>query len=247
MANADQKSNSASASDEGVPAASNTLRSATKIELKAATMLGDMRGPILDQIRLLDQPWTKLKNHEQRKVVSAVEGICRDTIRQMVGLFSRIELPAVGITIGAMAAKDETLTVKISCEKSDDAALALLNNPRATLVFVDEKTFMGEREAAKVDPDQVDLPFADSPEDAAQGEGDIAGDTTAEAETAPGGLSPEEAERAFEASNAKAEEKRARRRQRNDATRLTDEERGHAESEEGDVEMPSAPRAPVDA
>jgi hypothetical protein len=194
------------------------------------TLSGDVRDFILDTIRPIEKPWTKLAEWEQAQLAQAIEAKARDVIRAVVDMISTRNFDHVEVQVGKGTFKEGEIEAKITCPDTDDNLIAIKNAGRCALVLADPQVFFGEKAKAKVDPDQPDLDLK-----------------PAEAESAPGGLPLDEAERLFRESNAKAEEKKARRRQRNDATRLTDEERGQTEGDEEQVEIPSAPRAPADA
>lgn len=158
------------------------MEATNTVELQAETLSGDVRDQFLDIIRGLDEPWTKLSEHQQKRIIQNVEKTSRDVVRGSVDIVAQTGFVHMLVTTGEWTVKDGIkLKVNASGSVEDITKLAEHGGGSAILVFADAAAYFGQRAEAKADKDQPDLPMHDADGVIQEGEGE----TEVAAETKP--------------------------------------------------------------
>lgn len=131
-------------------------------ELKADTLMVDIRDAMLGRIRELRTPWSLCPEDKQREIANSMELAAKNLVRQAVRLLNDHEFPYAVVALGEVKIKGEKgIEAKISCQNIEHNRTVLGEHvgQMCTVYMVDSETFMGEREPA-ISPDQPDLPMA---------------------------------------------------------------------------------------
>lgn len=156
----------------------------TIIDLAAATLTGDVRDGILDLLRRIDKPWTKLSQLEQSRLIGEASRIATGMVRGAVDIIAHREFPHIVVTAGKWTVKDGAVAIQLGAVATEEAVRHLIRHAGSgVLVLADASVFNGERAPAQPMPDQPDLPM---------GEG------------ASAGMPLDDAAKAFEANAGKA-------------------------------------------
>lgn len=136
------------------------MEATNTVEMQAETLSGDIRDQFLDVLRGLDEPWTKLSEHQQKRAISNIEKLSRDVVRGSVDIVAQTGFVHMLVTTGEWTVKDGIkLKVNASGSVEDITKLAEHGGGSAILVFADAAAYFGERAEAKADKDQPDLPI----------------------------------------------------------------------------------------
>lgn len=168
------------------------MEATNTLELQADTLAGDIRDGVLDLLRGMEKPWTKLAEHEQRNRIYAATNLARRAVRGSVKLVAERGLDAIEVAVGPTTL-DEDIKIKVVAPRTEDAATAIVKHGRGTAVlcFTSAGAFFGERAEALADLDQPELPIAGETETA--GSGDAAADADTSSEAKPLGTVSEQA------------------------------------------------------
>lgn len=136
------------------------MEATNTVEMQAETLSGDIRDQFLDVLRGLDEPWTKLSEHQQKRAISNIEKLSRDVVRGFVDIVAQTGFEYMLVTTGEWTVKDGIkLKVNASGSVEDITKLAEHGGGSAILVFADAAEYFGARAEAKADKDQPDLPI----------------------------------------------------------------------------------------
>lgn len=128
-------------------------------ELRAETLMVDIRDAMLGQIRDLRTPWPLMPEDRQREVAAAMELAAKNLVRRTVRLLSNFSFPYAVISLGEVKIKGEKgIEAKITCQNIEHNRTVLGEHVGqfATLYMVDSEAFMAERDAI-ISPDQTNL------------------------------------------------------------------------------------------
>lgn len=123
---------------------------------------GDLRDAILDRLKAMPRPWTTMSEAQQRDMIGSVDLAARELIRKAVALLAANGFPALPAKLVKAQIKDG-LQCQVDLSRHDpqrDRLLDHMGKP-VMIVLADLAEFMGEREPAKPDPDQPELPGGD--------------------------------------------------------------------------------------
>ncbi len=203
-----------------------SIKAEPTFDPKAETLSGDIRDWLLDKFRLLDKPWTKLSEAQQRRLIDRADEMGRTSVRRVLDLVTAHKFPTIEIQVGKFKGGEKgEVKFDSTCQDTDGNLLAVARAGRAVLVLANPQVFFGERAAATAEPDQpaMDLGGGDADQHGLN-EGEridpetgeiIAGQAPPErlALPAPGtaGIPLDEAQRRFEAARDKALTKKAER------------------------------------
>ena len=131
-----------------------------------ATLSGDIRDFLLDRFRLLDKPWTKLSETEQRRLISLADDTGRMLVRRAVAEIAHRGLPHITVTTGKWTI-DKGVKLEVGGTADTDTIMKLAEHGKgsAVLVLADARVFFGERDQARAEPDQPEMNLA--------GDGDV--------------------------------------------------------------------------
>lgn len=138
------------------------MEATNTVEMQAETLSGDIRDQYLDILRGMDEPWTKLSEHQQKRIIGNIEKLSRDVVRGSVDIVAHTGFEYMLVTTGEWTVKDGIkLKVNASGSVEDITKLAEHGGGSAVLVFADAGEYFGQRAEAKADKDQPDLPIHD--------------------------------------------------------------------------------------
>lgn len=125
------------------------------------TLFGDLRDAILDRLRAMPKPYTVMSEAEQLEMIEGVERVSRHLVHQAVTLIAANGRPVISATVDQCVVKDG-IKVVLKVSQSDPMRYELLDavGRFALIVVADPEPYLGEREAAKPEPDQPPLPGA---------------------------------------------------------------------------------------
>lgn len=129
-------------------------------DLKADTLMGDLRDAMLGQFRQQKRPWSMLVEDEQREVANAYELAAKNLVRKTVRLLSNFDFPCTAVTLGEVKIKGEKgIEAKITCGNVEHNRTVLGEHvgTMMTLYAVDSEVFMAERARPAISPDQGSL------------------------------------------------------------------------------------------
>ena len=143
-------------------------------ELQIETLAGDLRDATLMRFRDTKRSWTALTEEEQRDLANGMELAAKDMVRGAVRLLSGWEWPRAVVKLEEIkiVGGDKAQVVgKITAANIEENRNVLGDHAGTMMMLlpVDSAAFMGEREPAKIDPDQPELPEQ-------EGDGDGAAD-----------------------------------------------------------------------
>lgn len=134
---------------------------ATAREIRMETLAGDTRDVMLTHFRGMHLPWGHMNEQEQTDKIEALEKCARELVRRAVYMVAASDMPVLHVQLGKW-------TVDKGMIKREFTLAAILDNIRrmseygaisALLVLADPAVYMGEREAARADPDEPKFPF----------------------------------------------------------------------------------------
>ncbi len=149
--------------DAAMKGLTDSIEKATGPDIKrmeAGTLAGDIRDVVLMHFRNIKVPWSMLSEQEQSDKINAFESLGRDIARRAVFMVAASNMPILHVTTGQWTVKDQIeLKVSAAALVGNITTLAEHGQHAAVLVLADPTAYMGEREKAKAQKDQPDLPF----------------------------------------------------------------------------------------
>lgn len=135
---------------------------AALVEVSAQTMLGDLVGLVIDELKAAPDVWQKLSERKQDEVIDRVRRRCEDAIRQAVHFIYSEGRTVITADLEQLTAKDGIKAV-LTLNRHDENRHELLDSVgKPVLVIVgDAQAFTGGA-MPKPDPQQSELPIADA-------------------------------------------------------------------------------------
>ena len=142
------------------------------------SLRGDVRDAILDAFRAQPKPWEKMTEAEQKAFNAVIGNIASDVVRGAIDVALESDWPHVTVTVDRVTVipgEHPRAEAKVVAGRHQFGALGDLSGCEAILVSTDAREFYGQRQAARVDPDQPGLPVGEEdetspPEDAPEGQ-----------------------------------------------------------------------------
>lgn len=133
-------------------------------DMQIDTLAGDLRDTLLIQFRDVNTAWSVMSEDKQRDFCHGIEIASRDLVRQAVRLLTDYRFPRCVVDLGELkivGGDKARIEGKIVAANLPEYREVLGDhvNTKVLLLCIDSDTFMGEKEPAKVDPDQPDLPI----------------------------------------------------------------------------------------
>ena len=133
-------------------------------ELAAATLVGDVRDALLDQIRNAKDhgAWSQLGEARQREAIDAASAAAEHLVARAVEIVAADGRIAISCICAQFTVKGETAKISLHADLKDDQVIVNLGQARGKrveLVLADGDPYAGERETAKPDPDQREMPL----------------------------------------------------------------------------------------
>ena len=141
-------------------------------DLELESMSGDMRDEMLTRIKHLKATWGLLSQNEQMDVANGLELFAKAIVRRAVHLVTRQKFPHTAVQLAEMKIKGgKDIEAKIICGniQHNREVLGEHIGQFVQIVMIDSDTFMGERAAVQIDPDQPGLNL-DGDQDPADGD-----------------------------------------------------------------------------
>lgn len=127
-------------------------------ELAAETLSGDLRDVMLTHIRSMGDPWSKMSEKAQSDKIYAISNACETMIRRAVAIIAARDIEKVFCRIAKFTVKDGIKAELTAVQTVENIELIAQNlNQPGILVFASPEEFLGQRAAAKADPDQPAL------------------------------------------------------------------------------------------
>lgn len=136
-------------------------------DIRIETLAGDTRDVLLTHFRGMALPWGHMNEQEQTDKIEAIEKTAHELVRRAVYMVAASDMPVLHVQLGKW-------TVDKGMIKREFTLAAILDNIRrmsehgaisALLVLADPAVYMGEREAARADPNEPTLPFEGAGDD----------------------------------------------------------------------------------
>lgn len=145
--------------------------------LQAETMSGDLRDALLTHVRSMETPWSKLSERQQADKIDAINRACESLTRKAVNLVANQGFQHVGIRLGKWSVNGEVTLQVTGAGTADNIKKLADHGPgEAMLVLTEVGEYLGQRQAAKAEPDQPGLPID------GEDEGEEGGEPLAEAD-----------------------------------------------------------------
>lgn len=123
------------------------------------TLLGDTRDMILKIIKDMEKPWKNMSQMEQTRKIEDVRGYAQNLIGKISMLIASDGRKVIGGAVEKVEFKDG-IKATIKCSSHDPLRHVLADADFVMMVVTTD--YSGEKEPAKADPDQPDLPLFDS-------------------------------------------------------------------------------------
>ena len=121
------------------------------------TLRGDIRDVLLTHIRLMEAPWSKLSEQQQRDKIEAIDKAARTVVRGAVNLVAQQGFPSLDVRISNKGKYGDG-GIEMACSAAFNSVnvtkIAEYGNGSAILVFAEPGEYFGERRAARPEPDQ---------------------------------------------------------------------------------------------
>jgi hypothetical protein len=132
------------------------------IEMSAQTMLGDLVGLVIDELKAAPDVWQKLSERKQDEVIDRVRRRCEDAIQQAVHFIYSEGRTVITADLEQLTAKDGIKAV-LTLNRHDENRHELLDSVgKPVLVIVGDARVFGGGALPKPDPMQPQLPIADA-------------------------------------------------------------------------------------
>lgn len=132
------------------------------ITLDTSTLRGDLRDAMLGQIRAMPRTWQASTEDEQREIASVIDSAAGHFIHEAMKLLTDYDAPRAVVKIIEIkiSGNDKPLDIKCAAANAEENRNVLGDHVGGYVVMLmtDEETFMGERSAVHIDPDQGELP-----------------------------------------------------------------------------------------
>lgn len=129
-------------------------------DLELESLSGDMRDEMLTRIKHLKATWGLLSQNEQMDVANGLELFAKNMVRRAVHLVTRQKFPHTAVQLAEMKiGGTKGIEAKIICDniQHNREVLGEHIGQFVQMVMIDSDTFMGERAAVQIDPDQPGL------------------------------------------------------------------------------------------
>lgn len=156
----------------------------TPPDLKFDTLSGDVRDALLTRFRMLTKPWEQLTEIQQSDLVNGIDLAARQLVREVVRMVTSYDFPHCVVKLGdvKIMGGDKGIEAKISAMNIEENRSVLGEHVGDWVMvhMVDSATFLGERAAPKITPDQPSLDL-DASDDGDREDDDEEDDEQAEA------------------------------------------------------------------
>lgn len=130
------------------------------IDLASETLSGDLRDVLLTHIRSMETPWSKMSERLQNDKIYAMEKAATDIVRRAVHMIAADQRDVIEVNVAKFTVADKIKMEVIGNVTTPNIEQLADNRGRAAmLIFVSPADYFGQREAAKGEPDQPDLPI----------------------------------------------------------------------------------------
>jgi hypothetical protein len=122
-------------------------------ELNTETLRGDIRDRLLTEFKHIPNPWPKMSEAEQERLISRAFDIAGELVRKAVDLVAERGLPALPIEVGKITIDGGACKGTFECYADDENLLRIrhLQGKRAMFVLASPDAFNGERKPAEAD------------------------------------------------------------------------------------------------
>ena len=140
--------------------ADDTAKDTAAVNVAAATLTGDIRDFILNQLKFQQNklPWNQRSEAEQKETIASVEAAVQAQVKRAVECIASRGLKTIRATLEQVVIK-EGIKAQITLLRSDEQRHLLIDSTGSSIMIIvaDTDEFTGEREPAEVQPDQRSL------------------------------------------------------------------------------------------
>lgn len=127
-------------------------------ESAGKTMLGDFMSLLLQELKVLQEPWQKLSQDEQDDIIHRVEASTRQFITKAVKTIASDDQPIIAATLESVTVKDGYKVVaKVLKGNALAHHLVDAQGEGIAIVIVGAEAYMGGADAHQGEPDQRGL------------------------------------------------------------------------------------------
>lgn len=128
-------------------------------DLTVETLTGDIRDFLLGHLRDMQKPWAQMSERDQNDVIWAATNAASSMIFKAVNLIAAHGFDKVHVQVGKFTVKDGQIKAEFTTNATDASLISIRHAGSAVLVLADPAVFEGQRDAAKADPDEPEMPF----------------------------------------------------------------------------------------
>lgn len=128
--------------------------------LQAETLTGDIRDFLLGHLRDMQKPWPQMSEREQGAKIAACNRAAENLVRGAVAIVAHQGFPHIHVDVGKWTVKEGVKPEVVARATVDNIThLAEHANGTAILVLAEANEFFGQRQDAKPEPDEPELPI----------------------------------------------------------------------------------------
>jgi len=129
-----------------------------ELYMAADHMAEDLLGALLDEIKILQDPWQKLTHDKQNDVIYRLRMRVKHNVIQAVSIISNHDFPHCEAEVEQVVFKDGVKAVlQLPKHNNHVHELADRTSMRVMVVIADPEQFYGNVDAVEGDPDQADM------------------------------------------------------------------------------------------
>ncbi len=133
-------------------------------EVAELTMLGDLLKALIDEIKILPDPWQKMSELKQQHIIDRLTRRVEAAIKQAVHIVASDARPSLEVTLEGVTLKDK---IKATMIVPADPLLHSLCDHRGQQVLIvlpNAEKYGGGKDKVKAEKDQPELPVLNSVE-----------------------------------------------------------------------------------
>ncbi len=136
----------------------------TASDIAAATMVGDLLGALVDEIRTMPDVWQKTGEEKQGHIIERLTRRVESAVRAAVHIIAADGKPQIVATLEGVGLKDKIKATLIVAHGGNPLLHELFDSVGETVLIVlpNSKQFGGGKDQVKPDPDQPTLPIHDT-------------------------------------------------------------------------------------
>jgi len=143
---------------EAVLAIAEEVQDDDEVAMTADHMAEDLLGALLDEMKILEDPWQKLTHDKQNDVIDRLRMRVKHNVIQAVSIISNHDFPHCEAEVEQVVFKDGVKAVlQLPKHNNHVHELADRTSMRVMVVIADPELFYGSIDDVEGDPDQADM------------------------------------------------------------------------------------------